>query len=175
MAAEFFGTLRGMRCPYCKAIDDKVIDSRPADDDAAIRRRRECLHCNRRYTTYERVAELALTVVKRGGEREPFDVHKLENGIARATANRPMVEGKAETIAASIEAQMRDIGPEVASEQIGLSVLEHLKGLDPVSYLRFASVYKDFEGIDDFAREVGLLQKATEPKRRKASKTPRRA
>lgn len=156
-----------MRCPYCKTDNDKVVDSRAADENAAIRRRRECIECGRRYTTYERVEALPVTVRKRGGEREPFDRDKLADGIARATANRVEVEGKAEEIAASIEEQMRTLGPEVTSEQVGLAVLDRLRALDPVSYLRFASVYKGFEGIDDFAREVGLLQKATAPKRRR--------
>lgn len=156
-----------MRCPYCKTDNDKVVDSRAADENAAIRRRRECIECGRRYTTYERVEELPLTVRKRGGEREPFDRDKLADGIARATANRAEVEGKAEAIAESIEHEMRALGPEVTSEQVGLAVLDRLRALDPVSYLRFASVYKGFEGIDDFAREVGLLQKATAPKRRR--------
>lgn len=163
-------TLRGVRCPYCKASDDKVVDSRPSDEDAAIRRRRECLGCGRRYTTYERVEELPLTVVKRGGQREPFDREKLADGIARATANRPEVDGKSEEIAASIEAELHALGPDVTSEQVGLAVLDQLRALDPVSYLRFASVYKGFEGIDDFAREVGLLQKATAPKRRRTKR-----
>ncbi|MFZ4516089.1 MAG: transcriptional regulator NrdR [Acidimicrobiia bacterium] len=134
-----------MRCPYCKADNDKVVDSRPADNDVAIRRRRECIECSRRYTTYERVEELPLTVRKRGGEREPFDLDKLSDGIARATANRAEVEGKAESIAKSIEHEMRELGPEVTSEQVGLAVLDRLRALDPVSYLRFASVYKGFE------------------------------
>ena len=164
------GTLRGVRCPYCKAVDDKVVDSRSAEDEGAIRRRRECLECGRRFTTYERVDALPLTVVKRGGQREPFDRDKLADGIARATANRTEVEGKAEAIAAAIEAELHAIGPEVTSEQVGLAVLDQLRQLDPVSYLRFASVYKGFEGIDDFAREVGLLQKATAPKRRNKSR-----
>jgi transcriptional repressor NrdR len=169
LAHEVVGpdTLRGVRCPYCKAADDKVVDSRAADEDAAIRRRRECLSCGRRYTTYERVEALPLSVAKRGGQREPFDREKLADGIARATANRPEVDGRAEDIAAAIEAELHALGPEVTSEQVGLAVLEQLKALDPVSYLRFASVYKGFEGIDDFAREVGLLQKATAPKRRR--------
>ena len=154
-----------MRCPYCQGVDDKVVDSRLAEDGAAIRRRRECLGCGRRFTTYERLEELPLMVVKRSGEREPFDRAKLEAGIERAVTNRPIEEGTVAALAAEIEEEVRAEGAEVTSERVGLAVLERLRVLDAVAYLRFASVYKGFEDVDDFEREVGELQKTTEPKR----------
>ena len=159
-------TVGGVRCPYCRALDDKVVDSRPSDGGAAIRRRRECLHCGRRFTTFERLEELSLTIVKRSGDKEPFDRAKLEAGIERAVKNRPIAGGAVGALAAEIEELVRGEGPEVASERVGLSVLDRLRVLDPVSYLRFASVYKGFEDITDFEREVAVLQKTTEPKRR---------
>jgi transcriptional repressor NrdR len=154
-----------VRCPYCRAADDKVVDSRPADDGAAIRRRRECLTCGRRYTTYERLEELPLMVRKRAGVAEPFERAKLAAGIERAVKNR-LEDATVDAIAAEIEEHVRGEGAEVASERIGLAVLERLRVLDPVSYLRFASVYKGFEDLGDFEREVAVLQKTTEPKRR---------
>lgn len=155
-----------VRCPYCRGVDDKVVDSRAADGGAAIRRRRQCLVCGRRYTTYERLEEMPLLVRKRSGTREPFDRAKLASGIARAVTNRPIEAGTVDVIAAEIEEQAREEGPEVASERLGVAVLERLRQLDDVAYLRFASVYKDFENLDDFEREVGELQKTTAPKRR---------
>jgi transcriptional repressor NrdR len=141
-----------------------VVDSRVADDGDAIRRRRECLACGRRFTTYERLDPLPLTVAKRSGVKEPFDRAKLAGGIARAVAGRPIPAGTVDTIAAELEEQLRELGPEVPSDVVGLAVLERLQALDPVSYLRFASVYKDFENVADFEREVVLLQKTTDPK-----------
>jgi len=155
-----------VRCPYCDGLEDKVVDSRLADDSAATRRRRECLVCGRRYTTYERVEELGLVVVKRSGTREPFDRVKLAAGIERAVTNRPIEAGTVAALVAEVEEQARGEGREVASERLGLAVLERLRHLDDVAYVRFASVYKDFENLDDFEREVGELQKTTEPKRR---------
>lgn len=141
------------------------MDSRVADDGAAIRRRRECLACTRRYTTYERIDPIPLTVAKRSGVKEPFDRAKLARGIAQAVAGRPIPEGAVDEIAAELEDQLRQLGPEVPSEAVGLAVLERLRSLDPVSYLRFASVYKDFTDIADFEAEVVALQKLTAPKR----------
>jgi len=149
-----------VRCPYCQTAEDKVVDSRPADDGAAIRRRRECLACGRRFTTYERLEELPLMVVKRAGVKEA--------GIQRAVTHRPVADGAVATIAAEIEEELRAEGAEVSSARVGLAVLERLRVLDPVSYLRFASVYKGFEDVTDFEREVAVLQKSTEPKRHPA-------
>jgi transcriptional repressor NrdR len=145
-------------------MDDKVIDSRMADNGAATRRRRECLGCGRRYTTFERVEEVPLVVVKRSGNREPFERAKILDGIRRAAKNRPISEDDISALAAAVEEQVREVGSEVGSELVGKAVLDQLRALDPVAYLRFASVYKGFEDLTDFEREVGLLQKTTTPK-----------
>jgi transcriptional repressor NrdR len=154
-----------VRCPYCREDDDKVVDSRVADEGAAIRRRRECGACGRRFTTYERLEPLPFVVVKRSGVKDPFDRAKLAGGIARAVAGRPVPAGAVEAMVAELEDQLRELGPEVPSDAVGLAVLERLQALDPVSYLRFASVYKDFADVADFEREVVMLQKTTAPKR----------
>ncbi len=155
-----------MRCPWCLADDDRVVDSRASEDGAAIRRRRECSGCGHRYTTFERIDEIPLMVIKRSGAREPFDRGKLVDGLRAATKNRPVSEEQLEIVAREVEELLRDEGWETTSEQVGLAVLERLRVLDEVAYVRFASVYKGFEGADDFRREVGLLTKTTAPKRR---------
>lgn len=154
-----------VRCPACSSLDDKVVDSRVGDDGAAIRRRRECLGCGRRFTTYERVEELPLVVVKRSGQRQPFDRAKVVSGVRAAAKNRPIAAAAMEGLAAEVEEQVRLEGPEVSTQQVGRAVLDLLQGLDDVAYLRFASVYKGFAGAEDFEREVGLLTKSTQPKR----------
>lgn len=154
-----------MRCPYCRANDDKVVDSRVAEDGVAIRRRRECLACNRRYTTYERLEELPLVVVKRSGVLEPFDRAKLRAGIERAATGR-LDAATVDEVVAGIDEELREQGGEVPSDRVGMAVLERLRALDAVAYLRFASVYKEFEGLEDFQREVGELSKTTAPKQR---------
>jgi transcriptional repressor NrdR len=159
------GTVRSVRCPVCGSLDDKVVDSRVADDGGAIRRRRECLACNRRFTTFERLEEVPLMVVKRSGDRMPFDRAKIVAGLAAAAKNRPVSADQMEQLAADVEEEMRLLGADVSSQDVGLAVLTRLGALDHVAYLRFASVYKGFEDLADFQREVGLLAKATEPKR----------
>ncbi len=155
-----------MRCPYCRENDDKVVDSRMAEDAAAIRRRRECLSCGRRFTTYERVEDVSVLVCKRSGVTEPFDRAKLRAGIERAASGR-LDDAMIDEVVAAVEEELRAEGPQpVGSDRVGLAVLEQLRALDPVAYLRFASVYKGFEDLADFEREVGELQKTTEPKRR---------
>ena len=146
-----------MRCPVCGSLDDKVVDSRLADDGAAIRRRRECLGCNRRFTTFERVDEVPFVVVKRSGEREPFDRTKVAAGIRAAAKNRPVTDEQVEAVTAEIEDSLRVEGTDVSSERVGVAVLGRLRSLDEVAYVRFASVYKDFDDARDFEREVGLL------------------
>jgi transcriptional repressor NrdR len=141
-----------------------VVDSRGAEAGGAIRRRRECLGCGRRYTTFERAEEIHLVVLKRSGAREPFDRGKIIDGIRRAAKNRPIAESDIEAVGVAVEEQMREVGPEVGSELVGKAVLDSLRTLDPVAYVRFASVYKGFEDVTDFARELGLLQKTTSPK-----------
>jgi transcriptional repressor NrdR len=137
-----------------------------SDEGAAIRRRRECLGCGRRFTTFERVEEQPLWVTKRSGQREPFDRAKLIAGVQAACKNRPVTDGMLHELASSVEELLRAASPEPTTQQVGMAVLERLKDLDDVAYLRFASVYKGFEDAGDFQREVGLLIKTTEPKRR---------
>ncbi|MGH9190085.1 MAG: transcriptional regulator NrdR [Acidimicrobiales bacterium] len=146
-----------MRCPGCADLDDKVIDSRLADDGGAIRRRRECLACGRRFTTYERLDEVPLVVVKRSGARQPFLRSKLVAGMRAASKNRPVVVEELEEVAAEIEEALRIEGSELSSARIGAAVLDRLRNLDEVAYVRFASVYKGFDDPGDFEREVGLL------------------
>ncbi|HUR77203.1 MAG TPA: transcriptional regulator NrdR [Acidimicrobiales bacterium] len=153
-----------MRCPHCSADDDKVIDSRGADDASAIRRRRECLACNKRFTTFERVEEVPLVVVKRSGAIVAFDRSRIVAGIRAAAKNRPVSEDQMEALAFEVEEQSRLVGGELSTESIGLAVLEALRGLDEVAYVRFASVYKGFDGADDFLAEVRALTKDSEPK-----------
>ena len=145
-----------------------------ADEGAAIRRRRECLACGQRFTTFERIEELSLVVLKRSGLREPFERAKIVAGLRAATKNRPVVAEQLESLAVEVEDALRlDPGTqELTSQQVGLAVLDRLRLLDDVAYLRFASVYKGFEDIGDFEREVGLLTKSTEPKRRPEPPTP---
>lgn len=154
-----------MRCPSCGSLDDKVVDSRLADDGGAIRRRRECLACNRRYTTFERLEEVPLVVAKRSGDRLPFDRAKIVAGVVAAAKNRPVTPEQMHQLAADVEEEMRLLGTEVSTQDIGLAVLTRLERLDQVAYLRFASVYKGFEDVADFQREAVLLAKSTEPKR----------
>ncbi len=156
-----------MRCPYCHVDDDKVVDSRPADDGDAVRRRRECLGCGRRFTTYERVDALPLVVAKRSGARSRSIRRRCAAGIERAIVGRGIDSEVVDGITAEVEDRARAQGPEVTSELVGLAVLERLRVIDPVSYVRFASVYKGFEALSDFEREVGELQKTTAPKGRK--------
>jgi transcriptional repressor NrdR len=148
-----------VRCPDCSAPDDKVVDSRGSDDGTAIRRRRECLTCGHRFTTFERVDEAPLIVVKTTGERQPFDRDKVVAGVKAAAKNRPVTAEQVDALATGVEDSLRRRGGDVESARIGLAVLERLRDLDEVAYLRFASVYKDFTGIDDFADELRSLLK----------------
>ena len=142
------------------------MDSRLAEDGAAIRRRRECLGCGRRFTTFERMEEVPLWVVKRTGLREPFERAKVVAGVRAACKNRPVTDSQMEELAQGVEDALRAATAEPTSQEVGVTVLELLQGLDDVAYLRFASVYKGFEEAGDFQREAGLLTKTTEPKRR---------
>lgn len=153
-----------MRCPYCSDLEDKVVDSRSVEEGSAIRRRRECLRCGRRFTTYERVEEVPFVVVKRSGGREPFDRSKVIAGVAAAAKNRPVQSRQMEALAADVEEGLRLEGSETTSERIGRAVLDRLRLLDDVAYVRFASVYKGFSELDDFQREVRQLTKETAPK-----------
>ena len=156
-----------MRCPWCDADDDRVVDSRSADGGSAIRRRRECLSCGRRYTSFERVEDVGLVVVKRDGSKDPFDRAKLESGILKAIKNRPVSPEQVERVVGKVEERLRRKGPEVTSQAVGVEVLASLAKLDQVAYMRFASVYKDFQEITDFQSELNvLLEKKTPAKPR---------
>ena len=156
-----------MRCPFCATDDDRVVDSRLAEDGAAIRRRRECGHCSQRYTTYERVEETALFVVKRSGDREPFDREKVLRGVRSAAKNREISEEALVALVISVEETMRVLNRDIQSEEVGLATLEALKSLDEVAFLRFASVYRGYDDAQDFAREIRNLEKTTAPKSRR--------
>jgi len=150
------GTLGAMRCPYCGAEDTRVVDSRPAEGGATIRRRRACEQCENRFTTYER-RETTPMVRKRDGRTEPFSAGKVRAGVASALADREMGEGVVDALVADIEGFAVSEG-EVGTDEIGRRVLEGLRHLDEVAYLRFASVYKEFEGASDFEREMAELE-----------------
>jgi len=148
-----------MRCPYCRHPDSRVVDSREADDGALIRRRRHCPECGKRFTTVE---EAVLAVVKRSGVTEPFSRLKIMNGVRKACQGRPVDEDKIALLAQRVEEAVRARGAaEVPSQEVGLVILGPLRELDEVAYLRFASVYQNFQSADDFIREIGLLRKAT--------------
>jgi transcriptional repressor NrdR len=140
-----------------------VIDSRSVEDGASIRRRRECLGCARRFTTYERVEEVPVSVLKRDGVRQPFDRGKVLAGLRAATKNLPIADEVLDNVATDVEEAIRLEGPEVSAERIGLAVLERLRYVDAVAYIRFASVYKGFTDLDDFTREVKLMGKNPAP------------
>jgi transcriptional repressor NrdR len=150
--------LDGVLCPVCHSVDTKVVDSRSADGGLAIRRRRECVDCHRRFSTFERVEEAPLVVVKRSGGHEPFDPAKITGGLLAACKGRPLSTADFDRLASEVEEAARGLGSEVSSEWVGLAVLERLGQLDQVAYLRFASVYKSFDGIDDFEREARLIK-----------------
>ena len=147
-----------MRCPYCGSLDTQVKDSRPTDDHASIRRRRVCPDCGGRFTTFERVQLRELTVVKRSGRRAPFDRDKLETSIAHALRKRPVAPERIERMVNGIVRQLESSGEaEIPSSTIGELVMEGLKGLDDVAYVRFASVYKNFREAKDFEELLGQL------------------
>jgi len=144
-----------LRCPFCKKDHDKVIDSRSSSDGAVIRRRRACRSCDRRYTTYERVEELPLRVVKKDGTRVPFDREKILKGLLKACEKRPVPTERLEEIARSVEAEARErFDREVDSKVLGDLVVEQMKNVDQVAYIRFASVYREFKDVTDFVDEV---------------------
>ena len=148
-----------MLCPSCAASDTRVVDSRPAENGTSIRRRRECEACGQRFTTYERL-EPQLMVLKRSEAVEPFSPAKLASGISAALADRPVSGSDIESVVAEIEEAVRAAGPQVSTEYIGRLVLDHLRDLDEVAYLRFASVYKEFQDATDFEKEMAELEEA---------------
>ena len=152
------GTLsRVMRCPYCDTEDTRVVDSRHAEDGRAIRRRRECASCGQRFTTFER-SSVVVTVVKRDQSNQPYDSEKVRVGLESALADRPGAEDSVDAIVAEIDQWTRAGSGVVSSEEIGRMILQALRGHDEVAYLRFASVYKGFQGASDFEREVAALE-----------------
>src|SRR5678815_1892631 len=146
-----------MRCPFCANEASPVKDSRPSEDGASIRRRRQCEACGARFTTFERVHLRDLTVVKKNGEREPFDRSKLERSIAIACRKRDVPAERIDRLITSIQRQLETRGDEVTTSQIGEAVMDGLKAIDHVAYIRFASVYKDFSEPGDFAEIAGCL------------------
>ncbi|MBX5468128.1 MAG: transcriptional regulator NrdR [Firmicutes bacterium] len=147
-----------MRCPFCGFPDTKVLDSRPAHDGREIRRRRECLACHRRFTSYERVEEAPLWVVKKDGRRETFDRQKILKGLLTACEKRPVSLEALEEVAEAVERAMRDQGRgEVTTREIGELVMDHLRRLDEVAYVRFASVYRQFTDLEGFRQELERL------------------
>jgi len=151
-----------MRCPFCKADNNKVIDSRASSDGFVIRRRRECLECSRRYTTYERVEETVLRVVKKDGTRVPFERQKILGGLLKACEKRPIPMERLEEIADRVERQCSEaFSKEVPSKVIGELIMKELRELDQVAYVRFASVYREFKDVSQFLEELKpMLEKA---------------
>ncbi|MBR1496877.1 MAG: transcriptional repressor NrdR [Oscillospiraceae bacterium] len=147
-----------MKCPYCGYSDSKVIDSRPADDGTTIRRRRECLDCQKRFTTFEIIERMPLMVIKRDGSRQSFDRVKIINGLVRACEKRPVSMSQIEAVADEVEQELRGrLESEVQSERIGEMVMQRLKSLDEISYVRFASVYRSFKDIQTFMEELAKI------------------
>lgn len=149
-----------MKCPYCGFIEDKVIDSRPTDEGSAIRRRRECTSCTKRFTTYEKVESLPLMVIKKDKTRQPFDREKLLNGLLRACEKRPVSINDLEKLVEEIESQIyNSLQREITTQDIGEMVMTRLKNMDEVAYVRFASVYRQFRDINTFMDELRKLLK----------------
>lgn len=147
-----------MKCPFCDDLEDKVVDSRMAKEGQVIRRRRECLSCKRRYTTYERVEESLPMVVKKDGRREPFDRQKILSGITKACEKRPISVSTIESVTDRIEKRIQEMGEtELSSNAIGEEVMRELHNIDQVAYVRFASVYREFKDIDQFMDELKVL------------------
>ena len=147
-----------MKCPYCGHPESKVIDSRPADENASIRRRRECLSCAKRFTTYETVESLPMVVIKKDGSRQSFDRQKVLRGMIRACEKRPVPLAELERIAAEIEQELQNsMEREIHTEAVGEKVMDRLRKVDQVAYVRFASVYRQFKDLDTFMAELNKL------------------
>ena len=147
-----------MKCPYCGHPESKVIDSRPADENASIRRRRECLSCARRFTTYETVESLPMVVIKKDGSRQSFDRQKMLRGMIRACEKRPVTLAELERIADEIEQELQNsMEREIRTEDVGEKVMDRLRKVDQVAYVRFASVYRQFKDLDTFMAELNKL------------------
>ncbi len=147
-----------MKCPYCGYLESKVVDSRPTEEGSSIRRRRECLGCGKRFTTYETVESVPLVVIKKDGSRQAFNKNKMLGGLVKACEKRPVTMARLEEACDEIEQQLSNsLEREVKSEQIGELVMEHLKNIDEVAYVRFASVYRQFKDIGTFMDELSKL------------------
>ncbi|MDP4088161.1 MAG: transcriptional regulator NrdR [Bacillota bacterium] len=150
-----------MKCPYCGFEESKVIDSRSTEDNMSIRRRRECLQCSKRYTTYEKIEDLPILVVKKDSSREFFDKGKIKNGLIKACEKRPVSRAQIESIADDVEKRISNqMLTEVKSEYIGEVIMENLKDIDEIAYVRFASVYRQFKDVNTFIEEIKKLMSA---------------
>ena len=166
-----------MRCPFCTHLEDKVVDSREAKDGDSIRRRRECMQCGRRFTSYERIDEIPYMVIKKDGRREAFDRSKIMAGLLRACEKRPISAVQLEEIVDSVEKFVQDSSDrEVATSELGKLIMRRVKELDKVAYVRFASVYLEFEDVSEFMSELKNLVRARDKsiKRRKKAKSEKR-
>jgi len=156
-----------MKCPFCGVDNDKVVDSRSHNDGFSIRRRRECVGCHRRFTTYERVEQTNIKVIKKGGSREPFDTEKIRIGLEKACWKRPVSDDRVRSLIEIVEREVHDgFDGEVPANRIGELIMEHLRYVDQVAYVRFASVYREFEDVRDFVDEL-------QPMLRQSNKTLR--
>ena len=145
----------GMKCPFCREDNDRVLDTRLSQDGYTIRRRRECLHCKRRYTTFERVEELDIKVIKKDGARTPFERDKIKRGLEKACWKRPISSDQIEAVVSAVEADVySNFDSEVEAQYIGGLVMQHLRLLDQVAFVRFASVYREFQDVRDFVDEL---------------------
>jgi transcriptional repressor NrdR len=163
-----------MRCPYCGHLEDRVVDSREAQDGQATRRRRECLGCNRRFTTYERIEEVLPQVVKKDGRREPFDRAKIVEGVAIACQKRPVSAEQIQALVTSVERALQELGEkEIRTSAIGEALMARLRELDEVAYVRFASVYRAFRDVGEFMTELEGLAKTSDRSPSSAPLPPR--
>lgn len=150
-----------MRCPYCEYTESKVIDSRPTDEGNSIRRRRECLKCEKRFTTYEQIESIPIIIIKKDGKRQQYDRQKLINGILRACEKTPVTFAQIENMVAEIEVKLfNSMDREISSMHIGELIMEKLKDIDEVAYVRFASVYREFRDVNTFMEELKSLLKS---------------
>ncbi|NTW71283.1 MAG: transcriptional repressor NrdR [Eubacteriaceae bacterium] len=153
-----------MKCPFCSHLESKVVDSRPTEDGNVIRRRRECFHCAKRFTTYEKIEDIPLMVIKKGGQREQFDRSKIMNGIIKACEKRPISIKQIEDIVDDIEKDVyQTLEREVSSNFIGEKIMDNLKITDEVAYVRFASVYRQFKDLNTFMKELNKLLEENNP------------
>lgn len=160
-----------MRCPFCGHQEDKVVDSRESKDGDSIRRRRECLDCGRRFTSYERIDEIPYMVVKKDGRREIFERNKIMSGLLRACEKRPISATQLESIVDDVEKQVQDSPDrELSTSEVGKTIMKRLKALDKVAYVRFASVYLEFEDVSEFMKELKYLVRSRDKVRKKAKR-----